>query len=128
MTSFSTRKTRLTASFVREFRLRSIAGFSLVEIAIALGIVSFVLIALMGLMSVGLNEARRGREDTLLASMTSYRMTSLLGAGYANVTNTTAYFTYDGLESSPTNAYYVCKITSQAPALARPDLSTTALQ
>jgi len=33
--------------------------------------------------------------------MTSYRMTSLLGAGYANVTNTTAYFTYDGLESSP---------------------------
>lgn len=94
----------------------------------ALGIVSFVLVALMGLMSVGLNEARRGREDTLLASMTSYRMTSQLGTGYANLTNGTAYFSFDGLETSPANAYYICKTTVQAPTLSRPELGANALQ
>ncbi len=41
------------------------AGFSLVEVAIALGIAAFCLVALLGLLPLGLNSTRAASEETL---------------------------------------------------------------
>lgn len=48
-------------------RLRSLAALSLVEVAIALGIVSFTIVALLGLFPSILSEIRESRENTVRA-------------------------------------------------------------
>jgi len=45
------------------------AGFTLVEIVIALGIVSFAVVALVGLMAVSMTSGRDAAVDTAIASM-----------------------------------------------------------
>lgn len=47
-------------------------GFSLVEIVMAIGIISFALLAIISLFSVGLQGSRESSEDTYLALMTQY--------------------------------------------------------
>lgn len=49
-------------------RLRT-AGFSLVEVTLAIGIVSFSLISLLGLFAVGLESGRQSESDTVLAEV-----------------------------------------------------------
>jgi len=44
-------------------------GFSLVELVMALGLVSFVLVGLLGLMPIGLNTMRDARGDSLRAEI-----------------------------------------------------------
>lgn len=46
-------------------------GFSLVEVVVALGLVSFVLVALMGLISTGLNGTRASEESIEAANLAS---------------------------------------------------------
>lgn len=50
---------------------RRMAGFSLVEVAIALGLVGFVLVALLGLFSTMLDLGRTAREALLVSTITS---------------------------------------------------------
>jgi len=47
------------------------AGFSLVEVTIALGILAFALTAIMGLLSASLQSSRDGINDTLIAGMST---------------------------------------------------------
>lgn len=44
-------------------------GFSLVEIVVALGIIAFALVAILGLFPVAMREAREGRNETRAASI-----------------------------------------------------------
>jgi len=44
-------------------------GFSLVEVVVALGLMSFVLVGLVGLMPIGLNTIRDARNDSLRAEI-----------------------------------------------------------
>ncbi len=48
------------------------AGFSLVEVVSSLGIVSFGLVALLGLLPVGIQVSRDSRESTAEAQITQY--------------------------------------------------------
>jgi type II secretory pathway pseudopilin PulG len=45
------------------FRCVSWAGFSLIEVVIALGIISFALVGILGLLPVGLNSQKQGAEQ-----------------------------------------------------------------
>jgi len=45
------------------FRSRALAGFSLIEVVLALGVVAFVLVALLGLLPIGLNTNRDSLEE-----------------------------------------------------------------
>lgn len=58
-------------------RFRTTGGFSLVEVVLAIGVLSFAVIALMGLFSVGMTTDRRSTETTLVASMASQVMSDL---------------------------------------------------
>ena len=44
----------------------SIAGFTMVEIAIALGVIAFALVAIIGVLPMGMNVQRENREDTVI--------------------------------------------------------------
>ena len=83
------------------------AAFSLVEVVMALGIAAFCLVALLGLMPVGLKTVRDARGDSLraeilksmgnIAQQTDY---SLLG----NLAGKKYYFDINGLVVSSTSA------------------------
>jgi type II secretory pathway pseudopilin PulG len=52
-------------------RRRHLAAFSLVEVTLALGVMAFCLVALLGLLPVGLNSNRGALEQTAAASVAS---------------------------------------------------------
>lgn len=80
---------------MKSLSLRSSCGFSLVEVVLALGIVSFALVALLGLGSVGMNlqknSARLSRATEMAGSAISVRRLSptntILGWPIDAVTN-----------------------------------------
>lgn len=85
----------------------------------ALGIASFVLISLLGLMTVSLNASKRAYEDTTVASIAQTVLSEIRIDGFGRLTNGTPfsdrYFSYDGTSlSGPENAYYKCNIRSFA--------------
>lgn len=71
------------------------AGFSLVEITIAIGIVSFVLIALIALLETSLSSQRESSEESAKISILNY-LTAEVRTGSSNspmvATNTRYYF------------------------------------
>jgi len=59
-------------------------GFSLVEIVLAMGIISFSIIAILGLLSVGLNSSRNALDESLLAAMSRQVVGSLRQQRFVN--------------------------------------------
>lgn len=86
------------------------AGFGLVEVAMSLGIVSFALLALFGLMSVGLSSGKTSREDMICTGLAMTAFSELRGLPFVDLpTGTNFYFTYEGGRlSTSNNAYYEC--------------------
>lgn len=90
-------------------------AFSLVEIALALGIVSFAIVALLGLVAVSFDSNRASDEDTLIASMARQVVVELraipfdeLAAG-TNSARETFYFDHEAHRlAGPANAVYQC--------------------
>lgn len=64
-------------------------AFTLVEVAIALGIFAFVFIALVGLLSAGLDFERAAHKDTVMGNIVSYVVTDLHSSKYTIVTGET---------------------------------------
>lgn len=61
-----------------------VRGFSLVEIVLAMGIVSFSLIAILGLLSVGLNSGKSALDESLVAAMSRQAVGNLRLQYFAN--------------------------------------------
>jgi len=111
-------------------------GFSLVEVVIALGITSFVIIAIIGLLSVGLQTSRESAEDTNLALMTQTTTALLRSRPFSNVFNSpnfgdaTADYFFDAngdltrdaagapATTTDTNSLFACTISRRTPSLA----------
>ena len=69
-------------------------AFSLVEVTIALGLVSFALLALLGLFVVGLNSSKESALDTAQAQI------ALHASSVYNGTNMNLEYSYDGTPQS----------------------------
>jgi uncharacterized protein (TIGR02598 family) len=111
-------------------------GFSLVEVVIALGITSFVIIAIIGLLSVGLQTSRESAEDMNLALMGQTTASLLRSRTFTNVLNSTNFgdtnadyfFDANGAltrdtsgapaTSADTNSLFACTISRRTPSLA----------
>lgn len=78
------------------FAHRKIGGFSLVEIAIALGIVAFALAGIVGLLSATLKTARSSMDDLLISEMTSDIINTLRKQEFTNISANAADIFYDG--------------------------------
>lgn len=80
------------------------SGFSLVEVVLALGLCSFVLIAVMGLMAVSLQSSRQAVQITHAGKLVQGVSSHLLQAEFTNVTNASPKWEYDYEGVVSTNA------------------------
>jgi uncharacterized protein (TIGR02598 family) len=90
-------------------------AFSLVEVVIAIGIISFAMIALLGLLGSSLSTSKHARNDTVLASL-AQRVLSETMTNTATALSTlsaTEYFTEDGFPTNNLAAVYKCTISGQ---------------
>lgn len=111
--------------------LASRSAFSLVEVAMALGIASFAIISLLGLMTVSLDASKRAYEDTTVSSIAQTVLSEVRTNGFDRLANGNPfpdrYFSYDGTPlPSPESAYYKCNVRSLAHT--SPDLPAAALK
>lgn len=101
-------------------------AFSLVEIALALGLVSFGCIAIFGLLGATATTSRRSSEETAIAAMSRQIISSIKQQEFAAIETslagkTTNYFfdPYGNPLPSVMSAQYQCAVTGTA------DVSTT---
>lgn len=101
-------------------------GFSLVEVVLALGVVSFAVVATVGLLSVASDTNRRARDETFAAQVAANEFARIrsLSANFPTSSYTTRYYDVNlvGLGTTKTaDAVYELKIdlvTLPAPAAA----------
>lgn len=88
------------------------AGFSLVEVTLALGLVSYALLALLGLFTVALSSSRDSTLETALSQITLH--VSSLSRGTAGAQ--TNYYTHAGshLPQGGPETYFQVVVTSTA--------------
>lgn len=82
----------------------------------ALGIASFAIISLLGLMTISLDASKRAYEDTTVASIAQTVLSEVRTNGFASlVSDNDRYFSYDGTPvSGAGGAYYKCNIKGLA--------------
>ena len=106
-------------------------GFSLVEIAIALAIVSFTGITLLGLISSGLVSIRQAMNTTAESEIVQSLTNEIILTTYSNLSSlSNQYFYYDvqgaplnidtTSSTAPANTFYTARVSSTTT-----DLSTT---
>lgn len=96
-------------------------GFSLVEITVALGLLSFALLAIVGLLGVGLSSGKSAQVDTVQAAV-AQSAADIWRASVADnpslfdsASGTNLFFTYDGLQTNAAAAYFTCNLTQTLP-------------
>jgi uncharacterized protein (TIGR02598 family) len=99
---------------------RRSAGFSLVEVVLAVGVAAFVLVAITGLLSVSLNSARESATDTLIVSMASRALSDLRSQPFTNLnpslgaTSNRLYFDDLGVPTNtPPAMGFACDVVMQ---------------
>ncbi|XHR31154.1 MAG: Verru_Chthon cassette protein B [Chthoniobacteraceae bacterium] len=111
-------------------------AFSLVEVTIALGIVAFSVLSLIGLLPGGLRTVRDSATETAISAIVRQMRAELNQASFSDVTTTlptqTWYFNEAGLEldaSAPTtDRFFELKFAAQSPSAsgAAPDFDQSA--
>ena len=91
-------------------------AFSLVEVVIAIGIVSFAVVAILGLIPTGLNTLKDSTGETVRAQIVRSIAASALTANFSQLT-TNNYFDSDG-QAADSNTYprYAVNSTLSAPS------------
>jgi len=79
---------------------KSSRAFSLVEVAISLGIVSFVLLAVAGMVGVGLDASKSAQIDTIQAATARTLLSQMATNGFDGYTAKTNFINNDGTMSS----------------------------
>lgn len=98
-------------------------GFSLVEVVLALGILAFSLVAIIGLMDVGLKASRSAQVDTLESGAARSLVSALRTNDLTTFSGTTIWLNYDGTPNASSNgAVYQCVVSTNAPP---PGISST---
>lgn len=88
-----------------------------------MGILAFVVLAVLGLLGVGMTSGRFAQTDTALTAATRFAVSSLQTNNPLAIGGTSFWFNYDGLPlDSSNNAYYQCAVSTNAPAADAPRL------
>lgn len=94
---------------------RRAGGFSLVEVTLALGLVSFALVSTLGLLPTGLSTLRSSMNQTVEAQILQSIANRSIIASYGNVDTNTLYYDDEGLPVDRADkAYYIANISPQA--------------
>jgi Tfp pilus assembly protein PilV len=111
----------MTRKSHRIFARSSLSSFSLVEIVIAIAVVSFVLVSLLGLMGYLIKTLQKIDQYTRLANVSSQVLAQISSQPFSYTTNFVhtngiCYFTYEGLSNNgASGAYYQCAFTNTTP-------------
>lgn len=105
------------------------AGFTLIEVVLALGLCSFALVSLVSLLPISLNTARNSVEITrkakltqqVIAELAQSRFQSLIALSGTVVQRT---FDYDGLPTTESNSIYFTVRTTVEASTTLPGSST----
>ena len=73
------------------------AGFTMIELVICLGIIAFALVAIIGVLPVGINVQKDNREETIIVQDGMYWMEAIRSGatGLDNLTNHVDYIRID---------------------------------
>jgi hypothetical protein len=95
-----------------------------VEVTLAMGILAFVVLAVLGLLGVGMSSGRSAQIDTALTAAARFAVSSLQTNNPALVDGTNFWFSVDGLplDAAATNAHFQCVVRTNAPASSAPRL------
>lgn len=89
-------------------------GFSLVEVVLALGLVSFAVIAIMGLLPTGLAALRQAMNQTVEAQIVKTISAQSVNTPFTDL-GSISYFDEEGLPTAAANARYTVNVTTQPP-------------
>ncbi len=93
-------------------------AFTLVEVVIAVGLVAFVLTAILGLVAIAANETKnadlKARLTWITEQVTSEYQSQRFSNSLANVP-ATKYWDYSGISTNLADAYFVCDVSNVTP-------------
>jgi uncharacterized protein (TIGR02598 family) len=110
--SASSAETRTTLN------VRAWAAFTLVEVVIAVGLVAFVLTAILGLVAIAANETKNADLKARLAWITEQVTSEYQSQRFSNAlagVPATNYWDYSGMSTNAAGAYFVCEISNVTP-------------
>ena len=95
-------------------------SFSLIEVVVALAVIAFVMVSLLGLMSYASTLVRQSDSYARLSRVTSQVRAQFDSQPFtmsSNLVTTNAiyYYTYDGLPTNQAGGYYECDTASANP-------------
>lgn len=91
---------------------RSHSGFSLVEVALALGILSFTLLPLVGLLTMGMTNNRVNADRTIEAQIIGWSQGELRNLGTNAASSYTRTFDEFGIHSNAESPAFVAQMTA----------------
>jgi Tfp pilus assembly protein PilV len=106
-------------------RQTALSSFTLVEVVFTIALIAFVLVSILGLMTYASQLVQQADNYSRLSSVTGQVLAQFDSQPFSLSTNCAAtnaayYFTYEGLPTNSTGAYYQCTVTNA-------DLSTWTL-
>ena len=86
-------------------------AFSLVEVVLAIGVLTFALTSMIGLLGVAMQSDKSSGSATALAAMSQQVYNTLRSIPFASLpANTNFYFDSDGSECGPETPVYTCRV------------------
>ncbi len=114
----------------RRFSL-SQGGFTLVEVTLALGIISFAFVAMFGLLPVGLNVSRQAIDTTIEAQIVQKLTSQALQTDFSQLSKLASadpyYFSDEGKNATQTNSLYKAGFSVATSTALSADVSTQKL-
>lgn len=108
-------------------RLRDARGFSLIEVVIAIGILAFSAMVILGLLPTGLTSFQRSSQSTVAARLATEVQSELQQVGLTNFVTDTTFFDADGQQTNaPASVYVVYRTVVTNAALSGSSIPTLA--
>jgi len=96
------------------FTPRSCRAFTMIEIALSLAIIGFALVAIIGVLPIGMNTQKINREETIINQDATVLLNAIRNGAKGldeltncvmAITNTVTYYDADGISNGVTNSY-----------------------
>jgi uncharacterized protein (TIGR02598 family) len=92
--------------------IRSTQAFSLIEVVLAIGVVSFAMVSILGLIPVGLTTFRNAMDLSVEAGIAQRLAGEVQRTDFANLSTTNYTFDDQGVESGAAEAVFTAQVDS----------------
>lgn len=97
------------------FPLSRRKAFSLVEVTLALGLVSFAFVAILGLLPTGLTSLRESMNQTVEAQILRSISSQCVVSDFNHLSTNGLYFNDEGLPATAATSFFSVKVTTNTP-------------